>query len=46
MSLFNFFNPEKSKKKLEELKQLLQFNPNYFEDMKAIKIKRELKAYL
>ena len=45
MSLFDIFNPEKSKKKLEELKLRLQFNPLYFKEMEALKLNRDLKAY-
>jgi len=46
MSLFNIFKPEKSKRKLEELKDLLQFNPQYYKEIEAIKLKRVLKAYM
>ncbi|MHA2037699.1 MAG: hypothetical protein ACW98X_14775 [Promethearchaeota archaeon] len=46
MSLFNIFNPEKNKEKLEELKKVLQFNPNYFTEMERIKLKRELESYM
>lgn len=46
MSLFDIFKPEKSKKKLEELKLTLQFNPLYFKEMEALKLKRDLKAYV
>jgi len=46
MSLFNIFNPERSKRKLEELKELLQFNPQYFKEIEALKLKRDLKAYM
>jgi len=45
MSLFDIFKPEKSKKKLEELKLTLQLNPLYFKEMEALKLKRDLKAY-
>ena len=46
MSLFNIFKSEKSKRKLEELKQLLQLNPHYFKEMEALKLKRQLKIYM
>ena len=46
MSLFDIFNPKKSKKKLEDLKLTLQFNPLYFKEMEALKLKRDLKAYV
>ena len=46
MSLFNIFKPEKSKRKLEELKEVLQFNPQYYKEIEAIKLKRVLKAYM
>lgn len=46
MSLFNIFKPEKSKKKLEELKLTLQFNPLYFKEIEAIKLKKDLKTYV
>jgi len=45
MSLFDIFKPEKSKRKMEELKLTLQFNPLYFKEMEALKLKRDLKAY-
>ena len=38
--------PEKNKRKLEELKQSLQFNPLYFREMEALKLKRELNSYM
>ncbi|MFX1374741.1 MAG: hypothetical protein ACFFA0_02910 [Promethearchaeota archaeon] len=40
MSIFDFFKPEKSKKKLEELKILLQLNPQHFKEVKRIKLKK------
>jgi len=46
MSLFDIFKPEKSKRKLEGLKESLQFNPHYFKEIEAIKLKRDLKAYI
>ncbi|MBA7644592.1 hypothetical protein ES703_52336 [subsurface metagenome] len=46
MSLFDIFKPEKSKRKMEELKLTLQFNPLYFKEMEALKLKRDLKAYV
>jgi len=45
MSLFDIFKPEVSKKKLEELKLTLQFNPLYFKEIEALKLKRDLKAF-
>jgi len=46
MSLFDIFKPELSKRKWEELKLKLQFNPNYFQELEALKLKKELKAYM
>ncbi|MHA2393691.1 MAG: hypothetical protein ACXAEX_17270 [Promethearchaeota archaeon] len=46
MSLFNIFRPEKSKEKLKELQVKLLFNPNYFGELKMLKLKKELGAYM
>lgn len=46
MSLFNIFKPEISKRKQEELKLKLQLNPNYFQELEAFKLKKELKVYI
>jgi len=46
MSLFDILRPERGKKKLEELKILLQLNPEYFQDLKKIKLEREVKGYI
>ena len=42
----SLFRPEKSKRKLEELKQTLQFNPQYFKDLEMIKLKKEAKTFM
>ena len=44
MSLFDIFRPEKRKKKLDELKVLLQLNPQYFKEVERIKLKRDTAA--
>ena len=44
MSLLDMFNPEKRKRKFEELKMKLQFNPYYFKEVEALKLKRQLNA--
>jgi len=41
MSLFDIFRPERDKKRLEELKILLQINPQYFKELKRIKLKKD-----
>ncbi|MBY8989227.1 MAG: hypothetical protein KGD58_00605 [Candidatus Lokiarchaeota archaeon] len=46
MSLFNIFRPERSKRKVEELKQTLQLNPQYFKDLEMIKLKKQAKAFM
>ena len=46
MSLFDIFRPERSKRKIEELKQTLQLNPEYFKEVKRIKLKKNAQAYL
>ena len=46
MSLFDIFKLEGSKRKWEELKLTLQLNPNYFQELEAYKLKKELKAYI
>lgn len=46
MSLFEIFRAEKAKKKLEELKILLQLNPQYFKAIEKIKLERDAKAYI
>lgn len=46
MSIFNIFNPEKAKEKLEELKIALQLNPSYFKEMEALKLERDLKTFI
>ena len=38
--------PEKSKRKLEKLKETLQFNPLYFREMEALKLKRDIRSYM
>ncbi len=45
MSLFNMFKPEISKRKMKELKDKLELNPNYVQEKEAYKLKKELKAY-
>jgi hypothetical protein len=42
MSLFNIFRAEKIKRKLEELEKTLLLNPEYFKEVKALKLKRDL----
>ncbi len=42
MSLFGIFRPEKNKRKVEELKQALQFNPEYFKELERIKLNRKV----
>ncbi|MFX1280573.1 MAG: hypothetical protein ACFFA3_14445 [Promethearchaeota archaeon] len=42
MSLIDIFRPEKNKKRLEELKVTLQLNPQYFNEVKRIKLERDL----
>lgn len=46
MSLFDIFRPEKSKRKIEELKQTLQLNPQYFKELEMIKLKKEAKSFM
>ena len=46
MSLFDIFRPEKSKRKMEELKQTLQLNPEYFKEIERIKLNKQARAYL
>lgn len=41
MSLIDIFRPEKNKKRLEELKVALQLNPNFFREVKRIKLERD-----
>ncbi|MFX0080595.1 MAG: hypothetical protein ACFE94_02480 [Candidatus Hodarchaeota archaeon] len=45
MSLFNIFRPEKGKKKLEELKVTLQINPEYYKELKMLRLKRDANPY-
>jgi hypothetical protein len=42
MSLIDIFNPERSKKRLKELKKVLQLNPNYFKEAEELKLERKL----
>ncbi len=46
MSLFEIFRAEKDKKKLEQLKILLQLNPQYFKALKKIKLEKDTKTYI
>ncbi|KKK46036.1 hypothetical protein LCGC14_0512500 [marine sediment metagenome] len=41
LSLFDIFNPKRSKKSLKELKETLQLNPDYFKEVEKIKLERE-----
>jgi hypothetical protein len=41
MSLFDIFRQESDKKRLDELKILLQINPQYFKELKRIKLKKD-----
>jgi hypothetical protein len=42
MSLFDIFRQDKGKQKFKDLKQILQFNPEYFKELDKIKLNREL----
>ncbi|MFX0141632.1 MAG: hypothetical protein ACFFDN_48795 [Candidatus Hodarchaeota archaeon] len=46
MSLFDIFKPRRNERKWEELKLTLQFNPNYFQELEALKLQKELKTYI
>ncbi|MFW9876081.1 MAG: hypothetical protein ACFFG0_23505 [Candidatus Thorarchaeota archaeon] len=46
MLLFDIFRPERGKKRKEELKILLQLNPQYFKALKKIKLERDTKGYI
>ncbi|MFX0080593.1 MAG: hypothetical protein ACFE94_02470 [Candidatus Hodarchaeota archaeon] len=46
MILFDFFRPERNKKKLEELKKTLQINPEYYKELKTLKLKRDANPYM
>jgi hypothetical protein len=46
MSLLDIFRPGKSKRKLEELKVILQFNPEYYKELRALKLKRDANPYM
>ncbi len=41
LSLFDIFNSKRGKKNLKELKVTLQLNPDYFKEVKKIKLVRE-----
>ncbi|MHA1915819.1 MAG: hypothetical protein ACW986_11945 [Promethearchaeota archaeon] len=41
----SFFNPEKEKQRLEELKVRLQLNPLYFREVAALKLQKDLNVY-
>jgi hypothetical protein len=46
MTLFDIFRPERSKKKLEELKVTLKFNPEYYKELKTLKLKRDANPFI
>jgi len=47
MSIFRKSNKrETNEHKLNELEIILKFNPRYFEEKEAHKIRREIKAYM
>jgi hypothetical protein len=44
MSFFNISRPGRTKRKLEELEKRLLLNPEYFKEVKALRLQRDIDA--